>query len=244
MPKATAARAHPWPARGAACATDGKRPRLLLFIGMHACKARRHNPGAGLLHADSCDNAACGLARTAPGTAAISVHAALRRAARGGSLPVQRRARAAFRPGAACSGHALSAAPRRRGGLSDGQEALDRQVALAGVVVEAQHRGAGRQLGQLLRDRRQRGARRRCPPACLLRAAQRRAISRAASASTWITPSSRSVSQVLRDEAGADALDRVRRRAAPPRDHRRGRRLDREHLQLAATSSSAPARSR
>jgi hypothetical protein len=38
------------------------------------------------------------------------------------------------------------------------QEAFDRQVALARVVVEAQHLGAGGQLGQLLRDGGQRGA--------------------------------------------------------------------------------------
>jgi len=40
----------------------------------------------------------------------------------------------------------------------DRQKSLDRQVTLTGVVVEAEHGGAGCQLGQLLRDRGQRGA--------------------------------------------------------------------------------------
>ena len=111
-----------------------------------------------------------------------------------------------------------------------GQEALDRQVALARVVVETQHLGASGQLGQLLRDGRERRPRGD--------AHQHALFARAAAgvfASGFCIDLDHAVEQagvqVLGDEARANALDGVGCRCAA-RDHGRCRGFHREYLEL------------
>jgi hypothetical protein len=76
-----------------------------------------------------------------------------RRPAHGRRVP----GRDAGAPGTGLPGrHRLAPAPTRSGR----QESLDREVTLAGVVVEAEHAASGRQIGQLLGNRRERRSRR------------------------------------------------------------------------------------
>jgi hypothetical protein len=81
--------------------------------------------------------------------------------------------------------------------------------------LKPEDRGAGRKLLQLLGDRGQRrpGADADQRPSSR---AERRAISLASLGSTWMTPVDRIAVEVGWDEAGADALDRVRA-GLPPR---------------------------
>ena len=104
------------------------------------------------------------------------------------------------------------------GGSCCRQEPINRKVALASIVVEAEHAGTRRDLRQLLRNRCQRRARgnadqdafftRRAPRhlACGFGLDLDHAIEQGGV-------------QVLRNEARTNALDRMRRRRAT-RDHR------------------------
>ena len=102
---------------------------------------------------------------------------------------------------------------RSRGALFGRQEAVDRQVALAGVVVEAEHGRAGGQFGSFCAI-----AARVAPEEMPTSIPSSRVRSggpslRAASASTWITPSSTEVSRFFGKPApmpwiGADSAAR------------------------------------
>ena len=97
-----------------------------------------------------------------------------------------------------------------RSAHASGRKSVDRQIALAGVVVEAEHALAvGRARRASARSRRA-SRRSEMPTSMPSSRAARRAISLASAGSTWMTPSSSVGVQDLRDEAGADALDRVR----------------------------------
>ena len=115
------------------------------------------------------------------------------------------------------------------GGPSSGRKLGDREIALAGVVVEAEDALAGADLVELLADRVERRARADADQHAFL-AGGAAAISLASAGSTWIDAVEAAGVHDRRDEAGADALDRVRAGLAARQDRRQGR-LDREHLE-------------
>src|SRR3954465_437061 len=115
------------------------------------------------------------------------------------------------------------------GGSGFGQEIRDREIALAGIVIEGEDALAGADLVELLADRRQARARAdadqhaflaRRPPRHLL------GVGRI----DQDDPVDRVGVEIGGNEAGADALDRVRAGLATGDDRGQGR-LDREHTQ-------------